>query len=132
MALTDLGTKSIAIQDGFVPFDSFSYRPGNYYLGFIEFNSTNPEFIYSTFNLRIGYPVEDAVTATTSELVTLYYSNRPQFFGVGLPRGIVRNLQLTLEVNRRPFWRSPTKLADTTVNLKINLDSEISDPYLTF
>lgn len=132
MALTDLGTKSIAIQDEFVPFDSFRYKPGDYYLGFIEFNSSSPDLIYSTFNVRIGYPVEDSTTATTGELVSFYYSSRPQFFGVGLPKGIVNNLQLTLEVNRRAFWANPTKLADTTVNLKINLDSKITDPYLTF
>lgn len=128
MPFKSLGSRFISGYNDYTIFESFSYQPGSYYLGLINFEVANPEFVYSTFLLRLGYTLSDNPTATTPVIQSFEYSSTPIFFVFGLPRGIDGTREMTLQIKRVSKYANPSKLSEVRILLSVDTNQKLGGP----
>ena len=122
MALVDLGTQAVAIEDEWVSFAPIELRNRRIYNVETLISSVNPDLVYSKFIFRFQYPTENTAIAKSQTVTTLFYDPQTQFFPIFIDNNLGNNQNCIIEVRRFPIFSSPSLLADVTVNVQLDPD----------
>ena len=120
MALVNLGTNTIAIEDGWVSFDAIELSNNRGYTPEILIDSTNPGFIYSRFVIRYGYPTLNETSTVSVQIAEVFYDPNWQFFPLHIDPNLENRENAILQVRRFSTFQEPSQLADANVTIRID------------
>ena len=122
MVLTLLGNNPVNVEDGWVLYDPITLQNNRTYLMEVEIFSSNPEFIYSSFQARFGYPTQNTPLASCVPTVKFFYEPVRQCFEFTISPNLAVAGSAFFAVRRFSFFSQPSNLADATIALAIDPD----------
>lgn len=120
MAVTDLGTQTVALPYRWYSYDPIELRTDRYYGLYLTVTASDFNLVYSTFSVRLSGTTNSGESCVSEPLILAEAVSDVQVLKLNVFDYWDRTLPFTLQVARNIFFSNLSNLVDPDVNLRID------------